>query len=245
MKFLDLLRQPGLRLLDSITYPIAAQDESGRLVYVNPAFTREFGIPAERAIGRIVAAQLDPTERSIYVDAMRQWREGVARPARVTVRARDGRIHPYLILPQPLPDASGQHAGTILVFVDPEPLADILGERIQSAGRLVRSLLRTISEELDQALDRSDVMNLDLEDLRRRVPALKTLTEREWAVANRIGRGDRTSLVAEDLGISANTVRNHLKSIFRKTGARSQVELVASFKRWRERPPASRPEREG
>ena len=235
MKFVDVLRLPALKILDRLACPVAAQDSSGRIVYVNPAFCKTFEIPAELAVGRVGAAQFPEAERSLYVDAMREWREGIARPARVMIRMGDGRVMPFLMLPQPVADESGAIAGTLLLIMDPEPFTDAVAARIQNAGGLVRALLRTITEELDQALDRSDVVQLDLEDLRRRVPALKSLTRREWAVASRIGRGDRTSLVAKDLGISTNTVRNHLKAVFRKTGVRSQVALVESFKRWRER----------
>ena len=51
-------------------------------------------------------------------------------------------------------------------------------------------------------------------------------------IARRIGRGDRTAIVATDLGITASTVRNHLKAICRKTGIRSQVELVQHLRAW-------------
>jgi PAS domain S-box-containing protein len=235
MKFLDVLRLPGLKILDRAACPVAAQDLDGRIVYVNPAFCRTFDIPAEIAVGHFGAAQFPEAERSRYVDAMREWSQGVARPARLTVRLRDGRTHPFLILPQPIADDAGAIAGTLLLIMDPEPFAEAAADRIQNTGSLVRAVLRTISDELDQALGRSSEVQLDLEDLRRRVPALKALTRREWAVASRIGRGDRTSLVAKDLGISTNTVRNHLKAIFRKTGIGSQVALVERFKQWRER----------
>jgi PAS domain S-box-containing protein len=235
MKFLDVLRLPGLKLLDRVACPAAAQDLNGRIVYVNPAFCKTFDMPAQEVVGRVGAAQFPEAERSRYVDAMREWREGVARPARLTVRMRDGRLQPFLILPQPLADESGAIAGTLILIQDPEPFAEAVADRIQNSGTLIRALLRTISDELDQALGRSGDVLLDLEDLRRRIPALRALTRREWAVASRIGRGDRTSLVAKDLGISTNTVRNHLKAIFRKTGVGSQVALVERFKQWRER----------
>ena len=38
--------------------------------------------------------------------------------------------------------------------------------------------------------------------------------------------GERVAMMAENLFISEHTVRNHLKSIFRKTGTASQAELI-------------------
>ena len=45
-----------------------------------------------------------------------------------------------------------------------------------------------------------------------------------------LGEGSVTG-VANTLHISLHTVRNHLKSIFRKLGVHSQVELVTKLKR--------------
>jgi DNA-binding CsgD family transcriptional regulator len=41
-----------------------------------------------------------------------------------------------------------------------------------------------------------------------------------------IAKGENTGTVATRLGISVSTVRNHLKSIYRKVGVTSQVSLV-------------------
>lgn len=53
------------------------------------------------------------------------------------------------------------------------------------------------------------------------------LTASEGALANEIIAGKRLSDYADEPGLSINTVRFHLRSIFRKTGASSQSELVA------------------
>ena len=55
------------------------------------------------------------------------------------------------------------------------------------------------------------------------------LSERERQVAASIARGRPTSQIAGDLHISAHTVRDHVKSLFRKTGVTSRGELVAKL----------------
>jgi DNA-binding CsgD family transcriptional regulator len=55
---------------------------------------------------------------------------------------------------------------------------------------------------------------------------LRLLSPREWQVLERLRSGRRVVTIASELGISPNTVRNHLKSIYRKLGVRSQVELL-------------------
>jgi DNA-binding CsgD family transcriptional regulator len=57
--------------------------------------------------------------------------------------------------------------------------------------------------------------------------ALHGLTPRERDVAALIVRGLGTAAVAEGLGISHHTLRDHLKAIFAKTGVRSRAELTA------------------
>ena len=52
------------------------------------------------------------------------------------------------------------------------------------------------------------------------------ISDREAEVALLLANGLDLREVAERLGISLHTVRDHVKSIFSKTGARSQVDLV-------------------
>src|SRR5579875_3753669 len=52
------------------------------------------------------------------------------------------------------------------------------------------------------------------------------LTEREWAVAARVGRGERTKAVASALHLSPRTVETHLASVYRKLGVATQAELA-------------------
>jgi DNA-binding NarL/FixJ family response regulator len=52
------------------------------------------------------------------------------------------------------------------------------------------------------------------------------LSRREREILSMIAKGENTGTVATRLGISVSTVRNHLKSIYRKVGVTSQVSLV-------------------
>lgn len=53
------------------------------------------------------------------------------------------------------------------------------------------------------------------------------LTGRESQVMDAIVAGQSVQLTAAGLGISPNTVRSHLKSIFRRMGVRSRAELLS------------------
>ncbi|HEX8858485.1 MAG TPA: helix-turn-helix transcriptional regulator [Actinomycetes bacterium] len=53
------------------------------------------------------------------------------------------------------------------------------------------------------------------------------LTDREWQITSLIARGAGTADIAEELFLSAHTVRDHVKAIFAKVGVNSRGELVA------------------
>lgn len=61
----------------------------------------------------------------------------------------------------------------------------------------------------------------------RRLVARSPLTTREGEILDLLLAGKRSDEIAEILGVSANTVKHHAHSIFRKVGARSHVELLA------------------
>ncbi len=60
---------------------------------------------------------------------------------------------------------------------------------------------------------------------------LDQLSKREREIVETLLSEGSVTGVANSLHISLHTVRNHLKSIFRKLGVHSQVELVTKLKR--------------
>lgn len=56
---------------------------------------------------------------------------------------------------------------------------------------------------------------------------IKQLSAREGEIVEHLSSGRRVPEIAVALTISPNTVRNHLKSVFRKLGVSSQVELLS------------------
>jgi DNA-binding NarL/FixJ family response regulator len=54
------------------------------------------------------------------------------------------------------------------------------------------------------------------------------LTDRELQVLSGLARGSKNSVIAADLSLSVNTIRNYAQSILRKLGAHTRLEAVAT-----------------
>jgi PAS domain S-box-containing protein len=62
------------------------------------------------------------------------------------------------------------------------------------------------------------------------IPELANLTSREWQTLSLFADGGRVAGIAEQLGLSQSTVRNHLSAIFRKVNVGSQAELLTRLR---------------
>jgi DNA-binding CsgD family transcriptional regulator len=58
------------------------------------------------------------------------------------------------------------------------------------------------------------------------VPDNLPLTDREQDIAESLAQGLTYGEIAENLGISPNTVRNHVANLYKKLSVRSKVELI-------------------
>ncbi len=68
-------------------------------------------------------------------------------------------------------------------------------------------------------------------EARHAARGLNELTNREQQVATLVAQGRRYRDVAQDLGISEHTVRNHLRHVFDKLQVSSRVELAVLYER--------------
>ncbi len=65
-------------------------------------------------------------------------------------------------------------------------------------------------------------------------PVRSPLTDREWEVLDLLASGARTEEIAQTLVLSTETVRSHLKNLYRKLEVRSRQEATEAAKRLRE-----------
>lgn len=110
---------------------------------------------------------------------------------------------------------SGVH-GYCNTFIAPPTLQQavevILGGEVWVGWTLMQRLVRSLSAEPEEEQD-MDAM-------------LPELTPREREIAALVARGESNKRVAADLGITEQTVKAHLSTIFRKTGTRDRLQLA-------------------
>lgn len=138
--------------------------------------------------------------------------------------------HPELLstTASPLRDSSSKILGVVLVT-----------RRITSAGRDGKAVGTSLAPETKRLLELEEgIQQLAgtienhrkaghvSHELRANSP-LHHLSSRERQVLDLLGQGYRPRSIAATLQVSPETVRNHLKAMFKKTGTHSQEELVA------------------
>ncbi len=95
-------------------------------------------------------------------------------------------------------------------------------EKLFHAIRTVDSGQLAFSDDIAKQVVNSIATGPDL----KTTSGMERLSERERRVAFLVARGLRNREIAVELGISENTVKRHLQSIFTKTGARDRLELA-------------------
>jgi len=71
-----------------------------------------------------------------------------------------------------------------------------------------------------------------VEDIRRQPPAHNhTMTARQAEVLRHLAAGCSTAQIAREMGISVETVRNHIRHVLRALGVHSRLEAVALARR--------------
>jgi len=91
------------------------------------------------------------------------------------------------------------------------------------------SALSAIMPHLDAALRRVECLPENDESKVDIAPILSMISERESAVLNLVIQGQTNTIIAEHLFISVNTVKNHLKNIYKKMGVSSRAQAVAKY----------------
>jgi DNA-binding CsgD family transcriptional regulator len=211
----DLASDPGRTALDTLAHPVFVLSRTGRIRDVNRAACAYFGQTPEqlRDTDALGVRGYSPVRRAEFGRRFDAWASGELVPFLIAWPPRTGADR-FLAIPHGfLP-----YAGVPAVAIGLLP-AGVVEAALAGDAAMSSQLARASSRQ------RSNGSVKPVTD-----PLLATLTPREWEIARRLAEGDRVPLIVEDLGIAENTVRNHLKSIFRKLHVASQAQLVRRIK---------------
>ena len=226
---------PLLPLLDASSDAMLALDMHRCRIYANAVYDRLTGRPAGSLIGH----------RAPFPDWGPTTEEAFARGVREAVHAiKVGKLSHHAVTGE-IVHVSGQSVPVtmeiaLVVASEGEPNAVVT--TVRPRGRVpwldrrkrddidervvaLEGALRSIAGEVA----RLGVSPIGLPPLDNKVNGRLSLSPQEWRIIQAILEGRRVSTIARNLHLSEHTVRNHLKSIFRKVNVRSQAELVERF----------------
>jgi DNA-binding CsgD family transcriptional regulator len=211
----DLASDVGRITLDASSFPVFILCKSGRVRDANRAACVYFGQTLEsfRNTDALGIRGYSPSRRAEYARRFDAWAAGDLVPFLVAWPPRTGADR-FLAIPQGLVPYDGKPAVAIGLIPAGIVEAALAGDSAKST-KLAREW--SMQRSRNTVTPSNDAL-------------LSTLTPREWEIARRLAEGDRVPLIVEDLGIAENTVRNHLKSIFRKLHVASQAQLVRCIK---------------
>ncbi len=218
---------PLQSLLIAMSDGVLITDEGGRRTYANPSLGDLVGAdPCAPANDAGAPDWIDPAQHDRYLDYL--------------MRANNGELtQEVLSLEWTLISALGRRIPALFKLIPmkrseagPVPILWlIVPDRSPAHGPVVRSQRERDLEEtlgrIGTELSRMGVVtdkpstrpNLERSELAR-------LSPRERDVLEHLLDGHRVSTIAQRLTVSEHTVRNHLKSMFRKLGVHSQPELI-------------------
>jgi DNA-binding CsgD family transcriptional regulator len=193
-------------LLAEAPYPVLGIERLGAVVWANSA-----AIDAFHAHGPLVGKRLLGPARGALLPAgasnLKAWLAGRLYPITAAALSDNaGAPDTFLSVPFRAPPDSGAALAVLLIRIGDS-----------------RDAAHSEGEPGAQAIDSRP---FPTHATHTRTDALAALTSRERQIVIQLLDGSRTTLIAEEFRISVNTVRNHLKSIFRKLGVNSQAQLV-------------------
>jgi PAS domain S-box-containing protein len=212
-----------LRAVDTINCGVVARDNAGIVIFANPRLLEWLQYDRSEVEGRSIDQLVPPDLVDATTEEIKAIEAGDLRVRLGVLRRKDGTTFPVLLIPQRLTDKAGKLVGGIAVVVDLGAVQTAKSMPRGGGGEL-RGALDKIALELQSlglAADIAPGSAVALEHVE-----LADLSVREREVVALLMAGERVPAIAKQLHISPHTVRNHLKSVFRKLGVGSQSELI-------------------
>jgi DNA-binding CsgD family transcriptional regulator len=215
--------EPGTEMLDLLARsdtPAVATDGGGHVIFWNGAAERLFGRSSSQALGRRCYDVIGGRD----VFGNRYCHENCSV---VSMSRRGETVHAFeLILgSRPRPEQSVN----VTVLKVPGSRPDLFTlvhvfQPIDAAGRLVRALERLGATPSGNGHDSLEPVQTPRPSGSQQAPSL---TERENEILRWVAAGLQNKEIAQRLGISLATVRNHIHNILEKLEVHSKLEAIS------------------
>jgi PAS domain S-box-containing protein len=201
-------------LFNLLPVAVIATDTAGIITHWNPHAERLFGWLRAETLGHSVHEfTVGPETTELAEEIMAQVTAGRAWHGEFAVQRKNGTQLLIRVVDAPIFDEGGDTVGTIGVSVDVTRSRAV--ERREKLEALEQAMgwISSFMDDLGEG-DEADRQELDV------------LTARQREIVAFLRRGLRVRTIAERLGISESTVRNHLDGVYDRLGVRSQRELL-------------------
>jgi PAS domain S-box-containing protein len=209
-------------VLDALNAGIIVRTVDGRILFVNDRMLKWVGYTPQELDGQNVRILL-PEE--LKVDIEEEFQEIHSGDERLRIgimKRKDGRTLPVIFCPKVLRKGDEIQA-VVAVVMD-------LGE-VQTARRVDGGPATGMAAGLERIAGELQTLSLfagaaGIGEVPSNHPDIALLSPREREILSQLITGMRVPVIAEKLFISPHTVRNHLKSIYRKLEVPNQAALI-------------------
>jgi PAS domain S-box-containing protein len=209
------------KVVDTMNCGLVGSGLDGSVIFVNERLLAWIQHSPDDIVGRPAIEFGVPSHGEQLAAEIEALQEGDLRGRMLVMRRKDGTTFPALFLPQRFFGDDGELEATFSIVVD---LASIYAAKrvgVEDPHAQLTAVLENVARQFSSIVTPPVASGPNLDH-----PSVRDLSRREREVLERLMLGERVPRIGERLFISQSTVRNHLKSIFRKVGVSSQGELI-------------------
>ena len=211
-----------LSVLDTLNAGIVVRTLDGKILFANGRMLQWVGYTAKELDGQNVRILLSDELKEQIEEEFQEIHSGDERLRITIMRRKDGRTLPVVTCPHVLRKGD-EILAVVAVVMD-------LGE-VQTARRVDGKPASGLAASLERIAGELQTISLfsggtGIGEIPSDHPDIALLSPREREILSELVVGQRVSTIASKLFISPHTVRNHLKSMYRKLDVPNQAGLI-------------------